>query len=87
MIKVVKDNAVLSIKQEDLAQYETRGYKKLGVTKKVVSKDLQKEINKLVKANEELTKKATDTEKEKETLVKANGELTKKVAELEKKIK
>ena len=87
MIKVVKDNAILSIKQEDLAQYEARGYKKIGATKKVASKDLQKEVDKLAKANEELTKKATDVEKEKEDLAKANEELTKKVAELEKKLK
>lgn len=63
MIKVVKDNAVLSIEQEDLAQYEARGYKKLEATKKVASKDLQKEVDKLAKANEELTKKVAELEK------------------------
>lgn len=63
MIKVAKDNAILSIKQEDLAQYEARGYKKLGATKKVASKDLQKEVDKLAKANEELTKKVAELEK------------------------
>lgn len=87
MIKVVKDNAVLSIEQEDLAQYEARGYNKVGDTKKVASKDLQKEVDKLAKANEELTKKANEVEKEKAELAKANEELTKKVAELEKKVK
>lgn len=80
MIKIVKDNAILSIEEEDLAQYEARGYKRLGATKKVASKDLQKEIEKLAKANEELAKKANETEKEKE-------DLAKKVAELEKKLK
>lgn len=87
MVKIEKDNVILSIDEEDLGQYEARGYNKIGATKKVASKDVQKEVDKLVKANEELTKKATDIEKEKEELVKANGELTKKVAELEKKIK
>ena len=86
-IKIEKDNAILSIEEEELAQYEARGYSKLGATKKVASKDLQKEVDKLAKANEELTKKATDVEKEKEDLAKANEELTKKVAELEKKLK
>ena len=87
MVKIEKDNVILSIDEEDLAQYEARGYKKLGATKKVASKDLQKEVDKLLKANEELTKKATNVEKEKEDLLKANEELTKKVVELEKKLK
>lgn len=86
-IKIEKDNVILSINEEDLAQYEARGYNKVGATKKVASKDLEKEISKFKKANEELTKKATEIEKEKEELVKANEELTKKVAELEKKVK
>ena len=86
-IKVEKDNVVLSINEEDLGQYESRGFYKVGVTKKVTSKDLEKEFSKLKKANEELTKKATEMEKEKEELVKANEELTKKVAELDKKVK
>lgn len=87
MIKVERDNVVLSIEDKDLSQYEARGYNKVGATKKVASKDLQKEVDKLAKVNEELTKKATDVEKEKEELAKANEELTKKVAELEKKVK
>ena len=41
-IKIVKDNVLLSIEEEELAQYEARGYSKLGATKKVVSKDLEK---------------------------------------------
>ena len=86
-VKIEKDNVMLSIEEEELAQYEARGYNKVGAKKKVAAKDLEKEISKLVKANEELTKKATDFEKEKEDLVKANEELTKKVAELEKKVK
>ena len=87
MVKVEKDNVVLSIEDKDLAQYEARGYNKVGATKKVASKDLQKEVNKLAKANEELNTKVTDIEKEKEDLAKANEELTKKVTELEKKVK
>lgn len=87
MIKVEKDNVVLSVEDKDLAQYEARGYNKVGATKKVASKDLQKEVDKLAKANEELTKKATDVEKEKAELAKANEELVAKVAELEKKAK
>lgn len=87
MVKVEKDNVVLSVEDKDLAQYEARGYNKVGATKKVASKDLQKEVNKLAKANEELTTKVTDIEKEKENLAKANEELVAKVAELEKKVK
>ncbi len=86
-IKIEKDNVILSIEQEDFTQYEARGYNKVGATKKVAPKDLQKEVDKLAKANEELTKKAIDVEKEKEDLAKANEELTKKVIELEKKVK
>lgn len=45
-IRVVKDNVLLSIEEEELTQYEARGYSKLGSTKKVVSKDLEKELKK-----------------------------------------
>ena len=62
-IKIVKDNVLLSIEEEELAQYEARGYSKLGATKKVVSKDLEKELKKLAKANEELTAKIAELEK------------------------
>lgn len=86
-IKIEKDNVILSIEEEELAQYKARGYDKVGATKKVASKNLEKEISKLKKANEDLTKKATEIEKEKEALAKANEDLTKKVAELEKKAK
>ena len=86
-IRIEKDNVILSIEEEELAQYKARGYDKVGATKKVASKDLEKEIFKLAKANEDLTKKATEIEKEKEELAKANEDLTKKVAELEKKVK
>ena len=86
-IKIEKDNVLLSIEEEDFAQYEARGYNKVGAKKRVETKDLEKEITKLAKANEELTKKVADVEKEKEDLAKANKELTKKVAELEKKVK
>lgn len=62
-IRVEKDNAVLSIEEEDLRQYESRGYKKLGATKEVASKNLEKEIAKLAKVNEELTAKIAELEK------------------------
>ena len=86
-IRIEKDNVILSIEEEELAQYKARGYDKVGATKKVASKDLEKEISKLAKANEDLSKKPTEIEKEKEELAKANEDLTKKVAELEKKVK
>lgn len=28
MIRIIKDNVILSIKEEDLSQYEARGFKK-----------------------------------------------------------
>ena len=86
-IKIEKDNVILSIEEEELAQYKARGYDKVGATKKVASKDLEKELAKFKKANEELTKKSADLENEKTELAKANEELTKKVTELEKKVK
>ena len=86
-IKIEKDNVILSIEEEELAQYEARGYNKVGASKKIDSKNLQKEIDKLAKANEELKKKVAETEKQNEELAKANEELTKKVTELEKKTK
>lgn len=86
-IRVVKDNVLLSIEEEELAQYETRGYSKLGATKKVASKDLEKELKKIAELNKELTAKITKVEEEKAELVKLNKELTAKIAELEKKVK
>ena len=86
-IRVVKDNVLLSIEEEELTQYEARGYSKLGATKKVVSKDLEKELKKIAKVNDELTAKITKVEKEKAELAKVNDELTAKIVELEKKVK
>ena len=86
-IRVVKDNVLLSIDEEELTQYEARGYSKLGATKKVASKDLEKELKKIAKVNEELTAKITKVEEEKTELAKVNEELTAKIAELEKKVK
>ena len=86
-IRVEKGNALLLIEEEELAQYEARGYSKLGATKKVASKDLQKELKKIAKVNEELTAKVTKVEEEKTELAKVNEELTAKIAELEKKEK
>jgi hypothetical protein len=86
-IRVVKDNVLLSIEEEELAQYEARGYSKLGATKKVASKDLEKELKKIAELNKELTAKITKVEEEKAELVKLNKELTAKIAELEKKVK
>ncbi len=86
-IRVVKDNVLLSIEEEELTQYEARGYSKLGATKKVASKDLEKELKKIAELNKELTAKITKVEEEKAELVKLNKELTAKIAELEKKVK
>lgn len=86
-IRVVKDNVLLSIEEEELTQYEARGYSKLGATKKVASKDLEKELKKIAELNKELTAKITKVEEEKVELVKLNKELTAKIAELEKKVK
>lgn len=85
-IKIVKDNVLLSIEEEELAQYEARGYSKLGATKKVAS-NLEKELKKIAKVNEELTAKITKVEEEKTELAKVNEELTAKIVELEKKVK
>lgn len=62
-IRVEKGNALLFIEEEELAQYEARGYSKLGATKKVVPKDLEKELKKVKKVNEELTEKIEELEK------------------------
>ena len=86
-IRVEKENALLFIEEEELAQYEARGYSKLGATKKVVPKDLEKELKKVKKANEELTTKITKVEEEKTEWAKVNEELIAKIAELEKKVK
>ena len=86
-IRVEKDNVLLSIEEEQLAEYEARGFSKIGAKKKANSKDLEKELKKLTKSNEELTAKVEKAEEEKAELTKSNEELTAKVAELEKKVK
>lgn len=86
-IRVVKDNVLLSIEEEELTQYEARGYSKLGATKKVASKDLEKKLKKIAELNKKLTVEITKVEEEKAELVKLNKELTAKIAELEKKVK
>ena len=86
-IRVEKGNALLLIEEDELAQYEARGYSKLGATKKVASKDLEKELKRIAKVNEELTAKITKVEEEKTELAKVNEELTAKIEELEKKVK
>ena len=62
-IKIEKDNVILSIDEEELAQYKARGYDKVGATKKVASKDLENEKSELLKSNEELNKKIAELEK------------------------
>lgn len=84
MIKVEKDNVVLSINEEDLAQYEAIGYSKVGAIKKVASSELEKEIKLLSKKVEELTKVNEKLTTDKEELTKANEKLTIDVAELTK---
>ena len=86
-IRVEKGNALLFIEEDELAQYEARGYSKIGATKKVASKELEKELKKITKVNEELTEKIKKAEEEKTELTKVNEELTVKIAELEKKVK
>lgn len=86
-IRVEKGNALLFIEKDELAQYEARGYSKIGATKKVASKELEKELKKITKVNEELTEKIKKAEEEKTELTKVNEELTVKIAELEKKVK
>lgn len=86
-IRVEKENALLFIEEDELAQYEARGYSKIGVDKKVAPKDLEKELKKITKVNEELTAKITKVEEEKTELAKVNEELTAKIEEFEKKAK
>ena len=48
-IRVEKGNALLLIEEEELAQYEARGYSKLGAPKKVASKRFRKRTKKINK--------------------------------------
>lgn len=86
-IKIERDNVILSVEEEDFKQYENAGYNKVGAAKKLAPADLQKEVNKLTKENEDLAKKIAEIEKEKIELTKENENLAKKIAELEKKVK
>lgn len=42
MIRIIKDNAILSIKEEDLSQYEARGFKKIEEVAKETSSKVEK---------------------------------------------
>ena len=47
MIQIIKDNVVLSVKEEDLVQYESMGFKRIGeVTKETNSKAVKTEKKK-----------------------------------------
>lgn len=84
-IKVIRDNVVLSIEQEELAQYEAKGFCKLGASQKAPSKDLQKEINKISKENEKLKSENEKLKVEKEELLNKVEELEKAQVEEEEK--
>ncbi len=85
-VKVIKDNAVLSINKEELAQYKARGYRELGATERVAP-ELEKEIKKFTKKVEELTKANEKLTADNEELTKANEKLTADMEELRKKLK
>lgn len=42
MLRIIKDNVILSIKEEDLSQYETRGFKKIEEVAKSTSSKVVK---------------------------------------------
>lgn len=42
MLRIIKDNVILSIKEEDLSQYEARGFKKIEEVTKVASSKVEK---------------------------------------------
>ena len=51
-IRIEKDNVILSINEEDLAQYEARGYKKMKAQKKENPKKIVKTNEKVIKKDE-----------------------------------
>ena len=63
MIKVQRDNAILSIEETNLGQYEARGYKKVGEKKDVTNEELKRKIERLNKVNQELTEKLNKKKK------------------------
>lgn len=63
MIKVQKDNVVLSIDESNLGQYEARGYSMIGAKKDATKEELQKEVERLNKVNQELTEKLNKKKK------------------------
>lgn len=48
MIRLIKDNVILSINESDLSQYETRGFKKIEEVAKTTSSKAEK-VEKKVK--------------------------------------
>ncbi len=78
-LKIEKDNVVLSIDEEDLAQYEERGYTKVGAAKKVAPEKLEKEVAKLTEEVDKLTAG-------KEALEETNKKLTEEKEELAKEV-
>lgn len=63
MVKIQKDNVVLSINESDLEQYKSRGYQEIGAKKEKTKEDLEKEIERLNKTNQELTEKLNKKKK------------------------
>lgn len=85
-MKIEKDNVVLLIEEEDLKQYEARGYSKVGA-KKVAPAELEKEIKSLSEKTEELSKSNEKLTVDVTKLTKEKESLTKEIEDLKKKIK
>ena len=77
VIKIEKDNVILSIDDTEYSQYKARGYRKLGEPEKVAPDVLEKE-NKSLKANNEKLKA------EIETLKANNEELKAEITKIQK---
>ena len=49
MLRIIKDNVILSIKDEDLSQYEARGFKKIEEVAKASYENAYKIFTKIMK--------------------------------------
>lgn len=85
-LKVEKDNVVLAIEEDCLAEYEARGYEKVGATKKVAPKDADKKIADLTKKNALIEKENTELKNKNTVLETENTELKNKNSTFEKEI-
>lgn len=86
MVKMEKNNIILTVSEEEIAYYKQQGFKKAGEKETVEKTVSLSKYNKLAEEMKNVKAKVDSLEKEKEELEKSLNESQQKVDSLEKEI-